>query len=76
VYGGGTGSLGAYDDRPPAPAATLQLTGDLSFVAPPNATVKSGQVYLVSLTPSEGETIPVEGEPPPPEESEGAKKRK
>jgi len=71
VYGGGTGSLGTFDDRPTPPDETLKLTGDLSFFAPPSATgtTKSGQVYLLSLTPSEGETIPVE-------EAEGAKKRK
>jgi hypothetical protein len=68
VYGGGTGSLGSYDDRPTSPEEHLRLSGDLRFFAPPNATAKSGQVYLLSITLSGGETIP--------EEAEGAKKRK
>jgi hypothetical protein len=61
VYGGGTGSLGSYDDRPTSPDEHLRLTGDLRFFAPPNATAKSGQVYLLSITLSGGETIDVEG---------------
>ncbi len=63
VYGGGTGSLGTYDDRPTSPEEHLKLSGDLRFFAPSNATAKSGQVYLLSLTLSQGETIP-EPEPP------------
>jgi hypothetical protein len=59
VYGGGTGSLGTYDDRPTSPDEHLRLSGDLRFFAPPSVTAKSGQVYLLSITPSE-ETIDVE----------------